>query len=109
MLDYERSKHGGLNMGTIFIITLAFIAGSFITLIVKPKNKVHFYVARDKDYSLNLYLGKPIRASDEFLPCPYGRFIRKVESFPEYGLNMHDFNNLKWEDEPVEVFLNMEE
>ena len=106
-------------MNILFIITSAFIAGSLITLLFidkkviknirKPKNKVHFYVARDKDYSLNIYLGKPIRASNEFLPGPYGRFIRKVESFPEYGLNMHDFNNLKWEDEPVEVFINMED
>lgn len=98
----------------ILLIFPGFIL-AIITIVIyeiklrKPKNKVHFYVARDKDYSLNLYLGKPIRVSNEFLPAPYGRFIRKGESFPEYGLNMHDYDNLKWEDEPVEVFLNMEE
>ena len=29
--------------------------------------------------------------------------------FHIFGLNKNDFNYLKWEDEPVEVFLNMEE
>ena len=56
----------------IFISTLTFIAGSLITLwfidskVIKVKNKVHFYVARDKDKTLWLYLGKPVRKDDYF-------------------------------------------
>lgn len=31
------------------------------------KNKVHFYVVRDKNGSLWLYLGKPVRKDDYFI------------------------------------------
>lgn len=27
----------------------------------------------------------------------------------KYGLNEHDYDSLRWEDEPVEVFINMED
>ena len=30
------------------------------------------------------------------------------DDFKMFGLNQDDFKDLKWEDEPVEVFLNME-
>ena len=29
--------------------------------------------------------------------------------FKDFGLNPDDFKDLKWEDEPVEVFLNLED
>lgn len=29
--------------------------------------------------------------------------------FKGFGLNENDYANLKWEDEPVEVFINMED
>ena len=29
--------------------------------------------------------------------------------FENFGLNENDYKYLKWEDEPVEVFVNMEE
>ena len=32
----------------------------------KPRNRVHFYVARDINGSLWLYIGKPIRCSTAF-------------------------------------------
>ena len=32
----------------------------------KPKNNVHFYVARDKSGDLWLYIGKPIRGDTKF-------------------------------------------
>ena len=106
-------------MNILFIITSAFIAGSLITLLFidkkviknirKPKNKVHFYLARDKDGRLWLYLGKPIRVGDIFLTNSYltPRFLGcDIEN---YNLDPKDYVNLKWEDEPVEVFINMEE
>lgn len=73
----------------------------------KPKNKVHFYVARDKHESLWLYLGKPIRVTHMFVKG-HGRALTSSHGFQEFGLNENDFDNLKWEDEPIEVFINME-
>ena len=72
------------------------------------QNKVHFYVARDMDGVLFLYIGKPVRTIDEFLACNYGKAITSSKYFSKYGLNENDYDNLKWEDEPVEIFLNME-
>lgn len=75
---------------------------------LKQINNVHFYVARDKSGALWIYIGKPIRTSMGFLSSHYCRFLGIGKEFSQYGLNMHDFDNLKWEDEPVEVFLNLE-
>lgn len=77
--------------------------------IEKKKNKVHFYVARDKNSILYLYLGKPKRADFSFTPCKNGYCFVDVRKFRKYGLNPYDFKDLKWEDEPVEVFLNLED
>lgn len=70
-------------------------------------NKVHFYVARDNNGKLWLYLGKPIRMKEQFVACSHGNNLSKHVS--KYGLKENDYNNLKWEDEPVEVFLNLED
>lgn len=99
---------------------IAFIIGVFFTLIVffisaiiedkKPKNKVRFYVARDKNGDLYLYLGKPTRCSCNFVNLygSLGTFASKYD-FKDFGLNPDDFDGLKWEDEPVEVFLNLKD
>lgn len=79
--------------------------------IKKYKNKVHFYVARDKTGHLFLHIGKPKRRTASFL-SRYEIFIdsiANVSSFKYFGLNPNDFKDLKWEDEPVEVFVNMED
>lgn len=100
----------------LFIITLAFIAGSFITLLFidkkiiknirKSKNHVHFYVARDKNGDLWLYLGKPFRDDTKFYTS--SKVFCLVDDISRFGLKYEDFDFLKWEDEPVEVFLNLE-
>ena len=76
-----------------------------------PKNKVHFYVARDKyNKLLYLYLGKPIKGIDRFHACHNGCIVSCVNSctnLSDFGLNTKDFENLKFEDEPVEVFLDL--
>lgn len=76
----------------------------------EPRNKVHFYVARDKDYTLWLYMGKPFRCDDKFRASlsKGGSCLANI-CFRFYGLNEDDYADLKWEDEPVEVFLNLEE
>ena len=76
----------------------------------KKSNNVHFYVARDKDGILWLYLGKPVRGYDQFEINLDKNCISLIDIyFSHFGLNKDDFANLKWEDEPVEVFLNMED
>ena len=77
----------------------------------KPINKVHFYVARDKNGDLWLYFRKPIRLNDDFIADPFKGIIALGgdDYLKSFGLNKNDYDNLKWEDEPVEVFLDLEE
>ena len=96
----------------ILLIFPGFIVAVIIVLCyeykrrTEPKNKVRFYVARDMSGSLWLYMGKPIRF-ENFFARGRGEILLSSDSFPKFGLNVYDFDNLKWEDEPVEVFLNM--
>ena len=94
-------------LGALFMLTMLCIAA--MGKVQEPMNNVHFYVARDSDGILFLYMGKPIRATSEFLPSDYGRLINSARHFSKYGLNEGDYADLKWEDEPVEVFINMED
>ena len=88
---------------------LAVIIVTIYEIKLKNQNKVHFYIARDKTYNLLwLYIGKPIRFRDDaWLPGKHGTVIESEYSFGILGLNKEDYNSLKWEDEPVEVFLNL--
>lgn len=90
----------------VFIIVL-YYERKIRKLSANPKNNVHFYVARDKNYNLNLYLGKPKRSYYFFLSCTNGTHLCDITYFQRFGLNYKDFKDLKWEDEPVEVFLNL--
>ena len=94
-------------LGAMFMLTTLAIAS--MNKVKEPKNNIHFYVARDKNGSLWLYMGKPVRGNDEFYsdePYNHVEFSGSIELF---GLNENDYENLKWEDEPVEVFINMED
>ena len=91
---------------------ITFILGVIIVYIgfyikPKPKNNVHFYVARDKNGRLFLYLSKPFRRGDEFFSNEHGNIM--LHDLKNFGLNPDDFKYLKWEDEPVEVFLNLDD
>ena len=92
-------------LGALFMLTMLCIAA--MGKVQEPMNNVHFYVARDKDGILSLYMGKPIRSTSEFLPSDYGRRINTSRHFSKYGLNDGDYAYLKWEDDPVEVFITM--
>ena len=106
------------NFSSIYCFT-AFIIGAMFMLMAiciaamgkvkESRNNVHFYVARDKDGDLYSYMGKPIRISDNFIQCNGGCILEGNKGFLNYGLNENDYADLKWEDEPVEVFLNMED
>lgn len=97
-----------LGIAVVCAVTLAFIVLEFVSDKVKSsfskkRNKVKFYVARDMDGELYLYFGKPFRGDNRF--CGY------ILSFTikSFGLNENDYKDLRWEDEPLEVFLNMED
>ena len=76
---------------------------------MNPKNKIHFYVARDKNGELWLYICKPNRYMSTFGSPLSSLFTFPCNTFDCFGLNENDFDNLKWEDEPVEVFIKMED
>ena len=98
---------------------IGFMVGAVLMLVVlsiaamgkddEPSNKVHFYVARDRNGELLLYMSKPFRGIDRFHPHLNGCIITSEDDFSNFGLNKDDYANLKWEDEPVEVFINMED
>ena len=93
---------------TLAFIVLEFVEDKVISKFSKKINRVHFYVARDMDGGLYLYLGKPERAYSCFL-APRGYCICRMEKecdFENFGLNENDYKNLHWKDEPVEVFVN---
>lgn len=111
----EISEQTLLFLMCCIIIVIAGIV-SIITFIVfgvertkkkKLENNVHFYVARDKNGDLYLYLSKPIRSGSCFYPNFCGGLIASEPNFKNFDLKARDFKDLKWEDDPVEVFLHL--
>ena len=94
---------------TLTFIVLEFVEDKVISKFSKKRNRVHFYVARDDMGRLWLYISKPRRAALGFIPNINGRLLALEGEFSKYGLDANDYDNLKWEDEPVEVFVNMED
>lgn len=97
----------------ILLMLLGFILSLILTVVYerklrKSQNKVHFYVARDKDGELYLYMGKPFRDGDMFCTYLDKKTFVLTRNLERFDLKYEDYNNLKWEDEPVEIFLNME-
>ena len=96
--------------GFILAFILIFYYEYRIKLIkTKLRNRVHFYVARDQNESLWLYIGKPRLGTITYCPTVKCEIIGGIFVFPVVGLDENDYDNLKFGDEPVEVFLNMEE
>lgn len=104
-------------MDRVILITAFIICAITICIVVymanatkqgKPVNKVHFYVARDKIGTIWLYIGKPKRDKCSFCSTGSGIAITPSRYFSKCGLDANNYANLKWEDEPVEVFLNLE-
>ena len=93
--------------GFILAFILIFYYEYRIKLIkTKLRNRVHFYVARDKNGDLWLYLGKPLRGDTVFYTSY--KVVCLADDLSRFGLKYEDFDSLKWEDEPIEVFLNIE-
>lgn len=103
------------------MLVIAFILGAIVMFVMfcigytakqeEPVNKVRFYVARDKDCTLRLYMGKPIRLESAFVSCwkEGGKCMGLDSDLRMYGLNENDYADITWECEPLEVFVNMED
>ena len=98
-----------VNSFVLAVIILDFVSDKVKSKFSKKRNRVHFYVARDDKGRLWLYISKPIRAALGFIPNINGRILALEGEFSKYGLDTNDYDNLKWEDDPVEVFGNMED
>lgn len=75
----------------------------------EPVSRVHFFVARDKNGKLWLYIGKPFKGSYEYRDDMNKGVCLLTGRLNCFRLNCEDYKDLKWEDEPVEVFINMED
>lgn len=96
-------------IGFIILFIIIVFYCEYMIKRTKQKNHVYFYVAKDKNGELFLYLGKPFRGITMFHPNPKGCVIENNYNFSNFGLNQDDYSNLKWEDEPVEVFINVKD
>ena len=61
------------------------------------------------DSCIYLYLGKPLRRNVEFGTTAKCKCIAVEKEFKNFNLDIKDFKDLEWEDEPVEVFINIED
>ena len=93
---------------TFVFIILDFVENKVRSKFSKKRNIVHFYVARDMNGTIWLYMGKPKRTAGSFVSSGHGLTLPSRD-FSKFGLDANDYVNLTWEDEPVEVFLNMED
>lgn len=90
------------------IVLLLIIIISLIWYIKRTKyNKVHFYVTRDKSSDLVLWLNKPFRGIEMWINIENSFILAANKEFSIFNLNMEDYNNLTFEDEPLEVYLNL--
>lgn len=87
----------------ILLISSGFILAFIIVLCyeckirrTEPMNKVHFYITRDKNGTLNLWLGKPCRDLYYWFSSAYHIVVIAVdEKVNLYGLNIEDYDSLK--------------
>ena len=84
-------------MGAVFM----FIAVCVVAMgkVKEPRNKVHFYVKRERVNRFTLWVGKTISSS---------YFVFADYFFKEFNLNPEDFADMK-EGETREVFINLED
>ena len=103
-----------IGIAVVCAVTLALIVLGSVTDKVKntsskKRNRIKFYVARVEGGKLCLFIGKPIRYNHGFTSSINGGLLALEEDFSKYGLDANDYANLRWEDEPVEVFINIED
>lgn len=74
---------------------------------IESMNKVHFYVARDKDGTLNLWFNKPKRAVNFWYGQQKQDGWKATEEFIQnkHEIDGKQFPKLTWDDEPIEVMV----
>lgn len=106
-------------MYEIYLSIVAFLLGAFAmftfiaisaSLKEDKTNKVHFYITRDRCGLLELWLGVPYKLNKYYLSnSPTTKLLKYGDSISEFGLKLSDYDNLTFDDKPVEVFLNLED
>lgn len=92
----------------------AFAMFTFIAISASLKedktNKVHFYITRDGIGTIELWLGVPCKTEKYYFSYRSAtKLLGQGNSIREYGLKLSDYDNLTFDDEPIEVFLNLED
>ena len=99
-------------IGAGFMLAMLSIAA--MGKVKEPRNKVRFFVTKDSDYYYIkhpiLWIGLPKRGEHAWCQDKNAAPLAiNKESFKNFGINIDDYKYLKWEDEPVEVFINLED
>ena len=99
-------------IGAVFMLAILSIAA--MGKDKEPRNKVRFFVTKDPDYYYRnrpiLWIGLPRRGEHAWCQDKMSRPLAiNEESFKNFGINIDDYKNLRWEDKPVEVFINLED
>ena len=110
------------NFASIYCF-ISFVIGAVLMLVSlaiaamgkdnEPRNKVHFYVTCELNYSgeiiRTLWIGKPYYTEDKrFTSHIWSSILAVNESLGLYGLNYSDFADMKVS-EIREVFINLED
>ena len=111
------------NFASIYCL-ISFVIGAVIMLVAlaiaamgkdkEPRNKVRFFVTKDSDFYYRnrpiLWIGLPRRGEHAWCQDKMSHPLAiNEESFKNFGINIDDYKNLRWEDKPVEVFINLED
>lgn len=96
----------------IVLILIGFVLAIIVMLIYEFKfrkiNKIHFYVTRDKNGELCLWFDKPYRGLKTWIRANNSFVLAINDEFKLFNLNVEDYNNLTFEDDPLEVYLKYE-
>lgn len=97
-------------IGAVFMLAMLSIAA--MGKVKEPRNKVHFYVTCESNYSgdiiRTLWLGKPYYTKDKRFAADIWSRLAVNKSIALYNLNYSDFEDMK-EGEIREVFINLED
>ena len=77
----------------IMFIIVFYYKHKIKNLSAKSKNNVHFYIARDKNEKLWLYINKPIRIKDVFVSAI--NIDLTYHNCNYLGINKNDYADLK--------------
>ena len=76
----------------------------------KPRNNVHFYVTRDINGTLELWFGVPRKTTMYYFSRkPTTKLLTQGDYITDFGLKPSKYDRLTFNDEPVEVSLNLED